>query len=129
MAIRICRRPSSATHTTTRTLEGAPRSSARELSDLRRRLFDLHTVFDITRRFHAVLDTDALLVGILLTATGQLDVGAAALAVGHPDEPQRLSRCKWIGWTDSNKQDWEIGLDSPVARALQNIATRREQSL
>jgi signal transduction histidine kinase len=85
---------------------------------LRRQIFDLHTVFDIARRFHSVTDVDTLMEGILLTTIGQLEVGAAAVAV--PDSPDcgQLSRSKWKGWSNARETDWTLPLDSPLALHL-----------
>ncbi|MEW5700703.1 MAG: ATP-binding protein [Candidatus Zixiibacteriota bacterium] len=88
------------------------------IADLRRQIFDLHTVFDIARRFHAVPDTDALLEGILLASVGQLGVGRAAVVVAGPGEDGTLSRCRAVGWDDVPVGDWHVRVDSPLAQEL-----------
>ncbi|MBI3872746.1 MAG: GAF domain-containing protein, partial [candidate division Zixibacteria bacterium] len=91
------------------------------LAQLQRQIFDLHTVFDITRRFHAVLDTDALLDGILLAAIGQLGAGAAAIVVEGTDDPGRLSRCRSKGWNLVGDADWDLAVDSPLPQHLMSL--------
>ncbi|HUU45473.1 MAG TPA: ATP-binding protein [Acidobacteriota bacterium] len=96
----------------------APTDAAGTLTNLRRRMFDLYTVFDIARRFHAVPDTEAILEGILLSAIGHLEVSAAAVAIVGINDPQRLARSKWKGWSGTTASDWEMPLDAPLARRL-----------
>jgi signal transduction histidine kinase len=88
------------------------------IAQLRRQIFDLHTVFDIARRFHSVPDTDALLEGILLAAVAQLGVGGAAVIVADPGQEGYLTRCRTKGWDEVVSSDWHLSVDSPVARAL-----------
>ena len=85
---------------------------------LLRQLFDLNTVLEIACRFNAVLDTNALLDGIILTTIGQLGVGAAAVVIQESDETGRLSHSKWKGWTAVDAEDWTIEPDSPLATVL-----------
>ncbi len=53
----------------------------------RRKIFDLYTIFEISRHLNAMLETEALLDSILLTAIGQMGVNGAAIAIRkNPDE-------------------------------------------
>jgi C4-dicarboxylate-specific signal transduction histidine kinase len=88
---------------------------------LQREVFDLYALFDIVRRFSAVLDTSSLMDGILLTAISQLGVGAAAVVIEKPGENNRLAVSKWKGWTEVCAEDWELDLGSPFARALASV--------
>jgi signal transduction histidine kinase len=87
-------------------------------ADLKREIFDLYTLFDILRRFSAVLDTSALLDGILLTTISQLGVGAAAIVIEEPGKHNRLAVSRWKGWAEVCTEDWELDLESGFARAL-----------
>ena len=89
--------------------------------DFRREIFDLYTLFDIIRRFTAVLDTSALLDGILLASISQLGVGAAAIVIQKPGRDDCLGVSRWKGWTDVHAEDWELDLGSPFARALAGV--------
>ena len=88
--------------------------------DLLRRLFDLNTVFEIAHRFHAVLDSHALLDGIIMTAIGQLGVGAAAVAVQSSGDADRLTVTRSKGWVDVHDEDWQVDLKSTLARVLEH---------
>lgn len=103
--------------------EGTPSRSSEGkdsalVARLRRRIFDLHTVFDIAGRFQAILDTDVFLKGILLTAISHLGVGAAAIAVAEPGHPDHLTLIKSKGWDDRGAIDWRLSVASPLARQL-----------
>ncbi len=56
-----------------------------ELSDLNRRLrrkiFDLYTVFEISRHLSSMLDTETLIDAILLTCLGQMGVDSAVILI------------------------------------------------
>lgn len=86
--------------------------------DLKREIFDLHALFEILRGFSAVLDTSALLDGILLTTISQMGVGAAAIVVERPGERHCLGISNWKGWSDVVSADWELDLESGFARRL-----------
>jgi PAS domain S-box-containing protein len=46
---------------------------------LRRRIFDLYTIFELSRNFNAVLNYETLLDSFVLTSLGQMGAGKAAL--------------------------------------------------
>lgn len=98
----------------------ALRDPARETSsrDLLRQVFDLNTIFDIGCRFSAVLDTNALLDGIIFTAISQLGVGAAAVSLQGPDSGGVLSIVRGKGWAGVPEEVWMIRSDSLFARAV-----------
>ncbi len=54
---------------------------------LRRKIFDLYTVFEISRHLSSMLDTDTLIDAILLTCLGQMGVESAAIITAGPDSP------------------------------------------
>jgi signal transduction histidine kinase len=93
----------------------------RRAHHLLRQVFDLNTVFDITCSLHAVLDTSALLDGILMTAISQLGVGAAAVVIQEPGNSDRLTNAKWKGWSDLNQEAWAIDLNSDFATVLSSL--------
>jgi signal transduction histidine kinase len=96
----------------------APHGADQRAQQLLRQVFDLNTVFDITCSLHAVLDTSALLDGILMTAISQLGVGAAAVVIQEPERFDRLTNAKWKGWSDLTRETWAIDLNSDFAAAL-----------
>ncbi len=97
-------------------------SGAHTSKELIRQLFDLNTVFEISQSFHSVLDTHALLDGIIMTTIGQMGVGAAAVVVQMPGESQRLSLTRSKGWVDIEDSEWHVELRSPFAKVLHNEA-------
>jgi signal transduction histidine kinase len=52
---------------------------------LRRKIFDLYTVFEISRHLSSMLDTDTLIDAILLTCLGQMGVESAVIVTAGPD--------------------------------------------
>lgn len=54
---------------------------------LRRKIFDLYTVFEISRHLSSMLDTDTLIDAILLTCLGQMGVESAAIITAGPESP------------------------------------------
>ncbi|GAB4325519.1 MAG: hypothetical protein Kow0074_19320 [Candidatus Zixiibacteriota bacterium] len=85
-----------------------------------RQLFDLNTVFEISQTFHSVLDTHALLDGIVLTMIGQMGVGAAAVVIQMPGDTKCLTQSRSKGWIDIKDSDWHVDLRSPFAKVLHN---------
>ncbi len=65
---------------------------------LKRKIFDLYTIFEISRHLNSVLDTEQLLDGIILTCIGQMGVsGAAVFTVrGHAGYDLRLAKEKGL---------------------------------
>ena len=63
-----------------------------ELTDtnkqLKRKIFDLYTIFEISVHLNSMLDSDQLFDGMLLTCIGQMGVNGAALLLA-PGEPRR----------------------------------------
>ncbi|MFH1573827.1 MAG: histidine kinase dimerization/phospho-acceptor domain-containing protein, partial [Acidobacteriota bacterium] len=101
--------------------EHAPADADQRAHHLLRQVFDLNTVFDITCSLHAVLDTSALMDGILMTAISQLGVVAAAVVIQEPGNCDRLTNAKWKGWSDLTQEVWAIDLDSDFAAVLSSL--------
>jgi signal transduction histidine kinase len=56
---------------------------------LKRKIFDLYTIFEISRHLNSVLNTETLLDGIILTCIGQMGVNGAAIFISmnpHNDD-------------------------------------------
>ncbi len=62
--------------------------------ELRRRLFDLNTVFEISRNLNSILDVDALLDNVLQTCVSQLEIGQAAIAIQTDTQGKKLDSTK-----------------------------------
>jgi signal transduction histidine kinase len=65
---------------------------------LKRKLFDLYTLFEISRNLSGLLETDRLLDHLLLTAIGQMGTGAATVIIDRQETDLELSlwRCKGL---------------------------------
>ncbi|MBD3232162.1 MAG: GAF domain-containing protein [candidate division Zixibacteria bacterium] len=63
-----------------------------ELTDankrLKRKIFDLYTIFEISVHLNSMLTSDQLLEGILLTSIGQMGVGGASIMLAKPEFQQ-----------------------------------------
>lgn len=89
-----------------------------QIRDLKTQIFDLNTLFEVSRQFHEVWDVDALLDGILLVAIEHMRVGAAAIAISGPEETAHLTRQRSKGWDLSNEPIWSVSLESDWAKRL-----------
>jgi signal transduction histidine kinase len=79
-----------------------------ELTDvnrkLKRKLFDLYTLFEISRNLSGLLDIDRLLDNLLLTAIGQMGIGAACVVVDRKQDDSYLGLWRAKGLTVSSAQ-------------------------
>ena len=80
---------------------------------LKRKIFDLYTIFEISRHLNSVLDTESLLDGIILTIIGQMGVsGCAIFTYGLDESAMLLAKTK--GLTLNDNLDYSIAADSPL---------------
>jgi signal transduction histidine kinase len=102
-------------------LKAAIESRINELTELNRRLkkkiFDLHTIFELSRKLNSFLDMDALLENILLTCVQQLEARGAFVSVQSSPDDKSLSFSKGKGMEMSDK--WTLSLDSNLANYLE----------
>ena len=103
-------------------LRAAIESRINELTELNRRLkkkiFDLHTIFELSRQMISFLDLDSLLENILLTCVQQLEARGAFISVQSSpyDKSLSFSKSKGIEMPDQ----WVLLLDSNLANYLAN---------
>jgi len=92
-----------------------------ELSDgnrrLRRKIFDLYTVFEISRHLSSMLDTEALIDAILLTCLGQMGVESAVI-ITTENNSASLSRLYAKGIDVTSLKDIALKLDNPLVELL-----------
>src|SRR3989304_7044814 len=53
---------------------------------LRRKIFDLYTIFEISRHLNSMLNVESLLDATLFTCIGQMGVAGAAIVVQDPKD-------------------------------------------
>jgi C4-dicarboxylate-specific signal transduction histidine kinase len=125
-----------------RTLEARLDELSRANRRLKRKIFDLYTIFEISRNFNAVLDYKTLLDSFIFTCLGQVGVlrGALFLKDGMDAREFRLARAKGSGTLpgpdDSFQDDTRLigylsRLNRPVyiADLLQDLTTEREMAV
>lgn len=91
---------------------------------LKRKIFDLYTVFEISKHLNSVLNTEALLDGIILTCIGQMGVNGAAIFIAREHESNDLRMAKSKGLHLESQDDMLITEDSPVVRLFQGSQAR-----
>lgn len=99
----------------------------------KRKIFDLYTVFEITRHLNAVLESEILFDGILLACMGQLGVQGVAIAIPELYAPADLKVVKLKGTMPPNaaqahfRQTGELVkllLAEPVPHTFEQLSRR-----
>ena len=109
---------------------------------LKRKIFDLYTIFEISRNFNAVLHYETLLDTFILTSLAQVGASKAALFLPPEDYPDcfALQHSKGItdlvskdAWfkadTDLLKMLMRISRPEPTGELIESNATPKEQKL
>jgi signal transduction histidine kinase len=86
--------------------------------NLRRKIFDLYTIFEISRHLNSMLDVGSLLDAILFTCIGQMGVSGASIMVIDP-ETGELEKFHSKGMTLPRDAHITISRVGPLARFLQ----------
>jgi two-component system, NtrC family, sensor kinase len=81
---------------------------------LKRKIFDLYTVFEISKHLNSVLDTSTLLDGIILTCIGQMGVNGAAVLISKNHHNDDLILAKQKGLSIEPSDDKLIPEGSPI---------------
>ncbi len=84
---------------------------------LRRKIFDLYTVFEISRNLSSMLNTESLINGILLTCMGQIGVKGVVIFTTDNDY-KYLTNPRSKGIDIESLKNTSIKLNSPLARVL-----------
>ena len=125
-----------------RTLETRLDELSRANRRLKRKIFDLYTIFEISRNFNAVLDYKTLLDSFIFTCLGQVGVlrGALFLKDGMDAREFRLAKAKGSGTLPGPEDAFQdetrlirylSRLNRPVyvADLLQDLTTEREMAV
>jgi signal transduction histidine kinase len=95
-----------------------------DLSDinksLRRKIFDLYTIFEISRHLNSMLDVNSLLDAILFTCIGQMRVSGAAITVQNTGVGD-FSKFHVKGITLPESVTWSFSRVGPLARHLRRV--------
>ncbi len=91
---------------------------------LKRKIFDLYTIFEISKHLNSVLNTETLLDGIILTCIGQMGVNGAAIFIVRSHENDNLYLSKHKGLPIEPTREMTIAEDSPVLRLFQSVHSR-----
>lgn len=86
--------------------------------NLRRKIFDLYTIFEISRHLNSLLDVGSLLDAILFTCIGQMGVSGASIMVTDPATGE-FSIFHSKGMALPKSADMAISRVGPLARYLQ----------
>lgn len=89
---------------------------------LKRKIFDLYTIFEISRNFNSVLNYQTLVDSFLLTSLGQVGASAAALYLPRDDRPQSIRRAQSKGLPHNNSVNGDIDLNGRFATFLTAVA-------
>jgi signal transduction histidine kinase len=88
---------------------------------LRRKIFDLYTIFEISRHLNSMLNLESLLDATLFTCIGQMGVAGAAIVVQDSGD-NKLSHFHWKGLTLPKNIIMHFSRVGRLSRHLQRIA-------
>jgi len=92
--------------------------------NLRRKIFDLYTVFEISRHLNSMLDVNSLLDAILFTCIGQMGVSGAAIAVQN-SAGNDFSKIHVKGISLPDTISWNFSRDGELAKFMHRAAGPR----
>lgn len=88
--------------------------------ELKRRLFDLNTVFEISRNLNSILDVDTLLENALDACIAQLEIDGAAIVIQRRNEKEQLNLIKIRNLEVKEKLDLRFDCQGELARLLKS---------
>jgi signal transduction histidine kinase len=89
---------------------------------LKRKIFDLYTIFEISRNINSVLNYRTLVDSFLLTSLGQVGASSAALYLPQDGKSRILTLATSKGITDEDDARGRISLDGRLAAYLRAMA-------
>ncbi len=103
-----------------------PTTTSRQLEkmnkELKRRLYDLYTLFELSQQLNSVLELEPLLDSILLTCIGQMGVGGATLLLTDK-EKLRLVKVKGMNLRD------HLGIEIETHSRLGRFLSQANQAI
>ncbi|HEX9916140.1 MAG TPA: ATP-binding protein [candidate division Zixibacteria bacterium] len=88
--------------------------------ELKRRLFDLNTVFEISRSLNSILDVDTLLENVLDACVAQLEIDGAAIVIQRRNGKEHLSLIKTKNLETNEKLDLRFDCEGELVRLLKS---------
>lgn len=92
------------------------RELTESIKQLKRKRFDFYTVFEISKHLNSVLNTEALLDGIISTCIGQTGVNGAAVFIARDHDRDHLTLARSKGLKIEPEEAMVIFEDSPVIK-------------
>ncbi len=89
---------------------------------LKRKIFDLYTVFELSRNLNAVLDYNTLVDSFLLTSLGQVGASSSALYLPQESSATAFTLVMSKGIPDESVARAEVAVDGRLAAYLRAIA-------
>lgn len=81
---------------------------------LKRKIFDLYTIFEISRHLNTVLNIDDLLDAIILTIIGQMGINGAAIFVRSQKGEDRYELARYRGIALQHDVDFSMSHEGPL---------------
>lgn len=91
---------------------------------LKRKIFDLYTIFEISRHLNTVLNIDDLLDAIILTIIGQMGINGAAIFVRSQKGDDRYELARYRGISLQHDVDFSMSRESPLIEYISKEQNR-----
>jgi len=88
--------------------------------ELKRKLFDLNTVFEISRNLNSILEVETLLENVLRTCIAQLEIDGAAIVIQRGNGKTQLNLVKITNLDIKGKVDFKFDCDGELVRLLKS---------
>ncbi|MCJ7508059.1 MAG: ATP-binding protein [candidate division Zixibacteria bacterium] len=96
--------------------------------ELKRRLFDLNTVFEISRNLNSILDVDTLLENALDACIAQLEIDGAAVVIQRRNGKEQLNLVKIKNLGVKEKLDLRFDCEGELVRLLKSSGKHMSKS-
>lgn len=91
---------------------------------LKRKIFDLYTIFEISRHLNTVLNTNDLLDAMILTIIGQMGINGAAIYVRSREDDDRFDLARHRGISFDRTEDLSISCDGCLVQYISSEQNR-----
>jgi len=91
---------------------------------LKRKIFDLYTIFEISRHLNTVLNTNDLLDAMILTIIGQMGINGAAIYVHSREDTKRFDLARHRGISFDRTENLAISCDGCLVEYISSEQNR-----